>query len=595
MPNSPECQPIADAISNLSTQEQNARNALPALTGIDKWKKMQELGTLRQQIAEQQALLADCEKQHAADLATKVVITDLPGNSGPNRIARTWQLTSDGQVVKQTVTVQDGVANLLGILGGARQSFGITIEETDHPTVNGPDFRSGPLPVAVSPNSPDPVARIEIVILDSILITADAITQAAPALPISLSFPAAQVGTLTFSITDLRILVGSGTVSLFASGTASGAPFPFPTTSPFTMSNTLHIAPAFSMAPSTVVEALAGTVPVLSMPGFVGSIVQDLLPLLSSSLVDRAVEPMMSLLNTRILKRVATVLGLPALPSGSVLSIRELVASDEGLTITPVLGAFGTVLSDFLPQAPDAVVRLAALDVQPASIGTGDPAKSVAQGRVNLDAPAPAGGVTIILSCDRTDVIAIDRPTLFIAEGLQVRHVHHNRHRAASYASLPRRRHHPGVSGNSDANGASLHPPGKSGYGGSRCGETRCATAQSAGTFGTAGHCYICRHTDRLLYGCPERFVAQRADVSHLRRAFRSSCAAASGPDSAWDNQLHGSHSPRTDAGHALEKRVQPACRSYDQRGRRRRIQERRSENRARVEVHRGRRRQVEP
>ena len=419
MPNSPECQPIADAISNLSTQEQNARNALPALTGIDKWKKMQELGTLRQQIAEQQALLADCEKQHAADLATKVVITDLPGNSGPNRIARTWQLTSDGQVVKQTVTVQDGVANLLGILGGARQSFGITIEETDHPTVNGPDFRSGPLPVAVSPNSPDPVARIEIVILDSILITADAITQAAPALPISLSFPAAQVGTLTFSITDLRILVGSGTVSLFASGTASGAPFPFPTTSPFTMSNTLHIAPAFSMAPSTVVEALAGTVPVLSMPGFVGSIVQDLLPLLSSSLVDRAVEPMMSLLNTRILKRVATVLGLPALPSGSVLSIRELVASDEGLTITPVLGAFGTVLSDFLPQAPDAVVRLAALDVQPASIGTGDPAKSVAQGRVNLDAPAPAGGVTIILSCDRTDVIAIDRPTLFIAEGLQ--------------------------------------------------------------------------------------------------------------------------------------------------------------------------------
>ena len=267
MPNSPECQPIDDAISNLSTQEQNARNALPALTGIDKWKKMQELGTLRQQIAEQQALLADCEKQHAADLATKVVITDLPGNSGPNRIARTWQLTSDGQVVKQTVTVQDGVANLLGILGGARQSFGITIEETDHPTVNGPDFRSGPLPVAVSPNSPDPVARIEIVILDPILITADAITQAAPALPISLSFPAAPVGTLTFSITDLRMVVGSGTVSLFASGTASGAPFPFPTTSPFTLSNTLHIAPAFSMAPSTVVEALAGTVPGLVHAG----------------------------------------------------------------------------------------------------------------------------------------------------------------------------------------------------------------------------------------------------------------------------------------------------------------------------------------
>jgi hypothetical protein len=419
MPNSPECQPIADGIASLTAQEQAARDDLPALTGIDKWKKMQELGTLRQQIAEQQALLDDCEKQHAADLATKVVVIDLPGNSGANRIARTWQLTSDGQAVKQTVTIQDGVANFLGILGGARQSFGITVEETDHPTVNGPDFRSGPLPVALAPNSPEPAARIEIVILDPILITADSISQAAPPLPISFSFPAGPAGTLTFSVTDLRIVVGSGTVSLFASGTASGASFPFPTTSPFTFINTFHIAPAFSMAPSTVLEALTGTVPVLSMPGLVGSIVQNLSPLLSSSLIGRAVQPMMSLLNTRIAKRVATVLGLPALPSGSVLSIRELTASEEGLTITPVLGAFGTVLSDFQPQAPESIVRLAALDVQPASIGTGDPATRVAQGRVNLHAPAPAGGVTIVLSCDRTDVIAIDRPTLFIAEGLQ--------------------------------------------------------------------------------------------------------------------------------------------------------------------------------
>jgi len=418
MPNSPECQPIVDTISNLISQEKTARDELVALTGVNKWKKMQELGTLRQQIAEQQRLLADCEKQHAADLATKVVIIDLPGNSGPNRIARTWQLSSDGQTLKQTVTVQNGVANLLGILGGARQSFAITIEETDHPTVNGPDFRSGPLPLPVSPNSPDPIERIEIVILDPILITADAMTQAAPALPISLQFPAGPVGTLTFSITDLRIVVASGTVSLSASGTATGATFPFPTTSPFALNHTLHVAPSFTMAPSIVIEALPGTAPVLSMPGLVGSIVQSLVQLLSSSLIDRAVQPMVSLLNTIIAKRVAIVLGLPALPSGSVLSVRELQANDEGLTITPALGAFGTLLSDFQPQVPDAVVRLAALDVQPASIGTSGSAKSVAQGRVDLNAPAPPGGVNILLSCDRSDVIAIDPAVLFIAESV---------------------------------------------------------------------------------------------------------------------------------------------------------------------------------
>jgi hypothetical protein len=128
---------------------------------------------------------------------------------------------------------------------------------------------------------------------------------------------------------------------------------------------------------------------------------------------------MMLLLNTLIVKRVATVLGLAVLPSGSVLSVRALTASEEGLTIFPVLGAFGTVLSGFQPGAPVAVVQLATLDVLPASIGTGDPTKNAAQGRVQLDAPAPAGGITVVLSSDRSDVVVIDRPTLLIAEGLQ--------------------------------------------------------------------------------------------------------------------------------------------------------------------------------
>jgi hypothetical protein len=70
MQNSPECQPIADQISTLNAQEQAKRDSLAALAGVDKWKAMQELGTLRQQIAEQQVLLEDCEKQHAADLTT---------------------------------------------------------------------------------------------------------------------------------------------------------------------------------------------------------------------------------------------------------------------------------------------------------------------------------------------------------------------------------------------------------------------------------------------------------------------------------------------------------------------------------------------
>jgi hypothetical protein len=412
----PECQPIADQISSLVAQEEAARAALAGLSGVDKWKKMLDLGTIRQQIADQQASLIECEKQHAADLTTEVVIFDLPGDSGPNRIGRVWQLTSDGQAVKQTVTIQNGSANFIGIVGSARQSFGITIESTDHPTANGPDFRSGPLPVALAPNNPDPVSRIEIVILDPIKITADSLNQAAPALPIQLTFPAGPVGNIHVSVTNLSVVMSSGNISLTATGTASGLSFPFTTSSPLAYTSTLHIAPTFDMAPSVIVEALTGTTPVLSIPGLIGDFVQTITPLLSSSLLDRAVKPIVSFLNTEIAKRVVAALGLSALPSGSVLSIRELTADNDTLTVTPVLGAFGTVLSAFQPAAPASVVNLASLDVQPALIGTGDSA-NVAQGTVSLDVAAPAGGVTVQLSCDRTDLMSIDPSVMVIREG----------------------------------------------------------------------------------------------------------------------------------------------------------------------------------
>ena len=56
-------------------------------------------------------------------------------------------------------------------------------------------------------------------------------------------------------------------------GTASAA-FPPPLSSPFTFKNTLHIAPAFSMTPSAIVDVLTGTAPTLSTPGLIGNIIQ---------------------------------------------------------------------------------------------------------------------------------------------------------------------------------------------------------------------------------------------------------------------------------------------------------------------------------
>ena len=420
MPVPSECQPIADAIANLTAQEQAQLSAMPGLAGVDKWRAMQQLGALRQQIADQQTALAQCLRDHAADLTAQVVVFDLPGNSGPNRIARAWQLASRGAIVKQTASVQAGQVVLTEILGSARQSFGITIEEVDHPTVNGPDFRSGPLPpLSGAGDAQDPAARIEIVILDPIVVTGDSLAQATPPLPLQLSFAAGASGTVSISVNGLSVLMNGGTISLTASGSASLAGgFPAFSSTPFTFSSALHVAPTFTMTPSTILEALPGTVPVLTMSGLVGAVVGSITSLLAESLADRAVQPLVALLNTMIMKRVAANLGLTELPPGAVLSVRELSADNDSITLTPVLGAFGTILTDFQPAAMASVPQLMSLALDASSLSTGDSLKASTQGHISLDSPAPTGGVTVLLSSDRADVIALTPSNLVVGEGV---------------------------------------------------------------------------------------------------------------------------------------------------------------------------------
>jgi hypothetical protein len=404
----------------LVAQEQARLAALAALDGVAKWQAMLDLGTIRQQIAEQQKLLAECEKQHAEDITAEVVVFDLPANSGPNRIARTWQLTPTGQAVKQTTTVADGKASFPTILRSSLQSFGITIEQTDQTGVNGPDFRSGPLPSTVQENVPDPLSRIEIVILEPIVLTGDLLSQAPQPLPITLSLPGGTIGDVSISVTSLQVQTQNGEILLTATGTASTQakwPLVSPVNSPFTFSQRLHISPSFGMAPSVILEATAGTSPLLVIPGLVGSIVQFLTPLLASNLLDRTVQPLALLLNQVLMNRVTSSLGIAALPSGAMLSIRQLTADGDSLTVTPVLGCFGTVLSTFQPGAQTPTVQLAGLDVDPKSFSTSTTGQNIAMGTVTLDSPAPDAGVNVLLSCDRPDIISLQSAPVFFAAG----------------------------------------------------------------------------------------------------------------------------------------------------------------------------------
>ena len=408
----PECQQIAEKVAALLALEEDKCNAIGTLDGAKKWKAIQDLGTLRQQLADQQALLDECEKRHLADLVTKVVVIDVPNASGPDRVARLWQVTPTGLAVKQTATVQAGVATFSGVPGDARQSLAMTIEETNDPVVNGPDFRSGPLPPAPTA-SPDPAGRVEIVLLDPIVVAAKSLEHAVPPLPLELSLSSPAVGVIKIAVAELKFGTDTGAMIFSASGTASALGI----SSGFELEGNLHVAPSFEMAPSALLEISAADPPSLTMSGMVGAVVQDVSNFLSANLIAPIIQPVTTLLNAAILKEVSAALGLSVLPSGTVVSIRQLTLDADNITLAPSLAGFGTRLSDFQPSALVAAPQLIGLDLEPTSISTSDPANRVARGKVTLSEQAQAGGVNIVLSCDQPDVTQVDPPVLAVEEG----------------------------------------------------------------------------------------------------------------------------------------------------------------------------------
>jgi hypothetical protein len=149
----------------------------------------------------------------------------------------------------------------------------------------------------------------------------------------------------------------------------------------------------------------------------VGSIVKDLTGFVSSNLLSSTIQPLIAVLNKLIVAQVAAALGLDALPSGAVLSVRQVSPGTGNILLEPSLAAFGTILSNFQPAAPDAAVQLALLELSPTSISSSDPSSRSAQGKVTLTGPAPTGGVTVMLSIDHPEVALVNPTQLAIVEG----------------------------------------------------------------------------------------------------------------------------------------------------------------------------------
>ncbi len=111
-------------------------------------------------------------------------------------------------------------------------------------------------------------------------------------MPIKLVYSTGPAGPISISVNELEFAVSQPNISISASGTASSAGF----SSPFNLQASFHVAPAYTMAPSRILEVSLIDKPTLTMPGILGSVLQSLVAFISVNVVSPLAQPVSAVL-----------------------------------------------------------------------------------------------------------------------------------------------------------------------------------------------------------------------------------------------------------------------------------------------------------
>jgi hypothetical protein len=340
------CQPIADEIEQLEQRLQTAQQGVADLAGADKWREIQEIGRLAGEIEDKRRELEECIFRTVPGYETEVAVLDLAGDTTLPYVGRLWSLpTGAVQREVETGTVQGGRVSFrtAGSIPGA--AIGISIHDEASSPSTGPLFRSGFLP-SLPPGSPaDPAGLIEIGVPapPAVPISQATLTASLPAVP----FPVPGASRPT-TVTGLSVTLGvpaTGTATLGVAATVTPG-FPVIGDLPVTYTLTFAVTPSMNMgATSEVCVVIAPT------PGTLSTIppAQPALSLVAASiepeLRQNVVQTIQSAINAAITTRTAGALGLTALPSGVVLSMRQVRITPAAATLFPALGAYGGLLN----------------------------------------------------------------------------------------------------------------------------------------------------------------------------------------------------------------------------------------------------------
>lgn len=349
MPLNPACQPFANAIAALETTRATVGATLGALTPIDRWKALVQIGDLDRQILDEQEQLDACERQQQSPYEAEVVVLDTSGGPLASRTARLWSMDAVPTEL-ENASVLGGVFRFAS--GLSDSSVGITIEETGNPSVQGVDFRSGPLEELPRTSPADPGGRIEIVVGPTLNFTERDLKRWLLGIEIpttSIEIPTLG-GRADITVSNLTVALLAGAMDVVASGTANiSGPLWGSQLAPFKLEVPISLSLPLTPDSDRGCDLLIQGSPSVTVSGPLGSVLTTLTQLLVDLVAGQSLPILRLAFNRAIPPAVAAIFGLEKLPRLALISLRKFEITPNGVAIQPTIGAFGSAVSKFMP------------------------------------------------------------------------------------------------------------------------------------------------------------------------------------------------------------------------------------------------------
>ena len=351
MPLDPACQAIANTVNSLDHDRAVARTALAAMAPEARWKAFGPMGTVESQLSSARAQLEACVEAHPSDLEIEVVLFDTMGTSAtPQRTASLWIEDPPPPSRVHTTAVVNGRAVLVRPAGTG--SMGLTVEVTSGATVDAVDFRSDWLHAFPWRGLADPDTRLEAVLGSVTTLTPADLDDAlvAGGLPIETQVPVGAIGSaVTISIAEVHAIVQAPRIHVRASGTAQASGAGALGAAPFSVEVPLELLLGPTPDPAESVDVRPSGSPTLEASGPLAPLLGAALPWLADFVARNTASALEKAFAENLQGWVATQFALAQLPPGAIASVRSVAVSSAGINLQTSVGAFGTLLSTFVP------------------------------------------------------------------------------------------------------------------------------------------------------------------------------------------------------------------------------------------------------